>query len=110
MSSPTKQKGEPKFSLRIGNQTSFAASVLEPFEFAVDNGFTAFEFFPDRGYSGTGGWGEGDLSGATRRAICQTAREKNYLAQSLAGERKLRTAVQGDASGAAVFRHVSIDP
>ena len=62
--------------IRIGNQTSFAASVLEPFEFAVANGFTAFEFFPDRCYSGVGGWDEMDLSGDTRRAICRTARDK----------------------------------
>ena len=68
MSSRPKQKHEPKFSLHIGNQTSFAASVLEPFEFAVANGFTAFEFFPDRGYSGVGGWDEGDLSGDTRQS------------------------------------------
>ncbi len=74
MSSRPKQKHEPKFSLHIGNQTSFAASVLEPFEFAVANGFTAFEFFPDRGYSGVGGWDEGDLSGDTRQSIRRTAR------------------------------------
>ncbi len=63
--------------MRTGNQTSFAASVLEPFEFAVANSFTAFEFFPDRGYSGVGGWDESDLSGDTRRAIGRTAHEKN---------------------------------
>ncbi len=74
MSSRPKPKREPKFSLRIGNQTSFAASVLEPFEFAVANGFTAFEFFPDRGYSGIGGWDEGDVSGDTRQSISRTAR------------------------------------
>ncbi len=41
-----------KETFRIGNQTSFAAaSPLEPFDFALANGFTAFEFFPDRGFS-----------------------------------------------------------
>ena len=63
-------------AIRIGNQTSFATSVLEPFEFAVANGFAAFEFFPDCGFSGTGGWHENDLSDATRRSIRQTALEK----------------------------------
>ena len=70
------EAGRKRRLIRIGNQTSFAAAVLEPFEFAVANGFTAFEFFPDRGFSGTGGWAEGDLSGDTRRAIGRTAREK----------------------------------
>ena len=57
-------------NIRIGNQTAFSArTVLEPFEFAMVNGFTAFEFFPDRGYSGIGGWAENDLDDATRRSI-----------------------------------------
>ncbi len=60
--------------MRIGNQTSFASSsVLEPFEFAVARGFDAFEFFPDRGFSGRGGWHENDLSSATREEIRRTA-------------------------------------
>ena len=63
--------------IRIGNQTSFAASLLEPFVFAVANGFTAFEFFPDRGFSSTGGWSENDLNETMRRSIRQTAIEKN---------------------------------
>jgi sugar phosphate isomerase/epimerase len=62
--------------IRVGNQTSFAASVMEPFEFAVANGFTAFEFFPDCGFSGVGGWHENDLNDEARRAIRQTASEK----------------------------------
>ncbi len=75
MSFQPKQKSQTTFSLRIGNQTSFAAAVLEPFEFAVANGFTAFEFFPDRGFSGTGGWNEKDLGDATRQHIRQVALE-----------------------------------
>ncbi|MBI5388216.1 MAG: sugar phosphate isomerase/epimerase [Verrucomicrobia bacterium] len=62
--------------VKIGNQTSFAAAVLEPFEFAVANGFAAFEFFPDRGFSG-GGWHECELDGETRRFIRQTASDRN---------------------------------
>ena len=50
---------------------------MEPFEFAVANGFTAFEFFPDQGLSGVGGWHENDLSDAARRPIRRTATEKN---------------------------------
>ena len=63
--------------IRIGNQTSFAAAVLQPFEFAVANEFTAFEFFPDQGFSGVGGWHENDLNDAARRSIRQKAVEKN---------------------------------
>jgi len=62
--------------IRIGNQTSFAAPLMEPFEFAVANGFTAFEFFPDRGFSGADGWHERDLDASARRDIRQTASEK----------------------------------
>ncbi|WP_193214312.1 sugar phosphate isomerase/epimerase family protein [Luteolibacter marinus] len=60
--------------IRIGNQTAYSAgSVLEPFEFAVAHGFQAFEFFPDRGFSGTGGWAEDDLDPETRQRIRETA-------------------------------------
>lgn len=60
--------------IRIGNQTAFSArSVMEPFEFAVQQGFTAFEFFPDRGPAGAGGWVENDLVDSARRWIWQTA-------------------------------------
>jgi sugar phosphate isomerase/epimerase len=60
--------------LRIGNQTSFAAALyLEPFEFAVKHGFNAFEFFPDRGFTGAGGWDEREVDASTRRLIRQTA-------------------------------------
>jgi len=63
-------------AFRIGNQTAFSArSVLEPFEFALANRFTAFEFFPDRGPAGVGGWAEQDLDDTTRRWIRQTARD-----------------------------------
>ena len=43
--------------IRIGNQTAFSAlTPLEPFEYAVQNGFTAFEWFPDKKETGEG-WG-----------------------------------------------------
>jgi sugar phosphate isomerase/epimerase len=64
--------------LRIGNQTAFSAgSILEPFEFALANDFTAFEFFPDRGPTGVGGWQEGDLDAATRQHIRRAALEQD---------------------------------
>jgi sugar phosphate isomerase/epimerase len=64
-------------NIRIGNQTAFSArSVLEPFEFALANGFTAFEFFPDRGCTGACGWAEQELNQEARHWIRQTAKEK----------------------------------
>jgi len=43
----------------IGNQSAFSATrLLEPFEYAVANGFNAFEWFPDkRLFGGMGGTG-----------------------------------------------------
>ena len=61
-------------NIRIGNQTAHSArSLMEPFEFALASGFSAFEFFPDRGHDGIGGWAEGDLGPSTRAWIRQTA-------------------------------------
>lgn len=63
--------GPPR--IRIGNQTSFAAATpTEPFEYAVANGFDAFEWFPDPKPDGAG-WDVGDLDLPTRRAIHATA-------------------------------------
>ena len=65
-------------NIRIGNQTAFSArSVLEPFEFAIAQGFTAFEFFPDRGYLGVGGWAENDLAASERLNIRRLAEEND---------------------------------
>jgi sugar phosphate isomerase/epimerase len=64
--------------IRIGNQTAYSAgTVMEPFEFALANGFTAFEFFPDRGYLGVGGWEEEDLHASARQNIRRLAREND---------------------------------
>jgi phosphoglucan,water dikinase len=61
--------------ISIGNQTSFAAATpLEPFAYAVTNGFDAFEWFPDK--KPEGGWDEGDLDKARRREIRETARQR----------------------------------
>ena len=44
--------------IQIGNQTAFsAATPIEPFEYAVANGFDAFEWFPDKKPTGAG-WDE----------------------------------------------------
>lgn len=61
--------------IRIGNQTAFAASTLMlPFEYAVANGFNAFEWFPDRHESGEG-WDASDIDAGTRSYIKDTARQ-----------------------------------
>src|SRR5512136_1122310 len=61
--------------LRIGNQTSFAASrVTEPFEFALASGFEAFEWFPDKRESGQG-WTEEDLPKDRRAWIRREAKQ-----------------------------------
>ena len=61
-------------NVRIGNQTAFAAkSSLEPFEFALEQGFEVFEFFPDRGPAGTAGWDERGMSLDEREYIRRAA-------------------------------------
>ena len=57
----------------IGNQTAFSAATLtEPFEYAVAHGFDAFEWFPDKQASGAG-WDAKDLDESLRRNIRATA-------------------------------------
>jgi len=59
--------------VRIGNQTALSSySVMQPFEYAVANGFDAFEWFPDKNESGAG-WDESDISKETRLLIRNTA-------------------------------------
>ncbi|PWU10998.1 MAG: hypothetical protein C5B50_24290 [Verrucomicrobia bacterium] len=63
-------------TIRIGNQTScWAASPMEPFDYAVANRFDAFEWFPDK-KPGVG-WDETDLSETQRRTIRETARVRD---------------------------------
>jgi len=58
----------------IGNQTSHAAATaVEPFAYALANGFDAFEWFPDKKPSGAG-WEECDLTLEQRQAIREAAR------------------------------------
>jgi sugar phosphate isomerase/epimerase len=61
--------------IRIGNQTAFTAlTPTQPFEFAMKNGFDAFEWFPDKKEWGAG-WEESDLGAKTRRYIKRAALE-----------------------------------
>lgn len=62
-------------SFRIGNQSAFSASPLtRPFDFAVSNGFEAFEWFPDKRSDGAG-WLAADLDAATRLELRNRARD-----------------------------------
>lgn len=59
--------------IRIGNQSAFSSStVIQPFEYAVAEGFDAFEWFPDKRESGAG-WAESDISKEQRDFIKKTA-------------------------------------
>jgi sugar phosphate isomerase/epimerase len=63
---------EEKRRIRIGNQTAyFAGSPVDPFVYAVENGFDAFEWFPDR--RDDSGWSEEDIGHDTRAWIAKTA-------------------------------------
>ncbi len=62
---------------RIGNQTAFSAIPLTaPFEYAVENGFDAFEWFPDKKESGAG-WSETDIPKEIREHVRETAVDRN---------------------------------
>jgi sugar phosphate isomerase/epimerase len=69
--------------VRIGNQTSaWSSAPLEPFHFALEHGFDAFEWFADKKEDpryGTRGWDEGDMDGALRRSIRAAGQEHNLL-------------------------------
>ena len=64
---------KPRIS--VGNQTAYsAATIVQPFEFAVDNGFDAFEWFPDKKTTGEG-WTVDDIPKEMRARIRQTAED-----------------------------------
>jgi phosphoglucan,water dikinase len=63
--------------IAIGNQTSVsAASATEPFWYAVENQFEAFEWFPDKKLDGAG-WAEADLNPENRVQIRETAQAQH---------------------------------
>src|SRR5271166_1789432 len=53
-------------SIRIGNQTSSQVPARLPFDFALRNGFDAFEWFSDKGRAG---WCEADMDAEMRREL-----------------------------------------
>ena len=59
--------------IRIGNQTAIScADPLEPFQFALQQGFDAFEWFADKKEHADGsvaGWDEADMDAAERATI-----------------------------------------
>jgi phosphoglucan,water dikinase len=55
----------------IGSQTSCWVAPILPFDYAIANGFDAFEWFPDKKFDA--GWDESDLSESQRRSIRETA-------------------------------------
>src|SRR5262245_31584302 len=59
--------------IRIGNQTAFsAASLRDPFDYALANRFDAFEWFPDKKPWGAG-WDENNLDASARAEIRNVA-------------------------------------
>src|SRR5215468_10945820 len=63
-------------SIRIGNQTNSNVPARLPYEFAVRQGFDAFEWFSDKGRSG---WCEDDTPPAQRAELLRAAREAGIL-------------------------------
>ena len=65
----------PRLSLRIGNQSAFSASPWTlPFDFAVQHGFDAFEWFPDKKPDGAG-FAVCDVTAAQRHELRGRARD-----------------------------------
>jgi sugar phosphate isomerase/epimerase len=56
----------------IGNQTAFSAPVADPFAFALEHHFDAFEFFPDGGPAGRG-WSAEDITLDQRASFREAA-------------------------------------
>lgn len=67
--------------IRIGNQTSVSCSdLMEPFTFALEQGFDVFEWFADKKWDVDGssrGWDESDIDSAARNWIRDTGRERS---------------------------------
>ena len=69
--------------IRIGNQTAWSApNPLDPFHFALNNGFDAFEWFSDKKIDERGisrGWEESDFNAQTRSEIKKLGRDRGML-------------------------------
>ena len=89
--------------IKIGNQSAFSARTpLQPFEYAVANGFDAFEWFPDKKDSGSG-WDEKDLDIETRSYIKDTAKKHNI---TLSVHASLQGNPPGEKSSEILFGNV----
>jgi sugar phosphate isomerase/epimerase len=61
--------------IRVGNQSAYSAHPLTlPFEFAIQKGFDAFEWFPDKRGDGAG-WVASDLGPPQRQTLRKQARD-----------------------------------
>jgi sugar phosphate isomerase/epimerase len=65
---------DPRFC--IGNQTAYFVPPLQPFSFAVEHGFEAFELFPDTGPDQRG-WCAEDLDAQARATMGAAAQQHN---------------------------------
>src|ERR1700750_2908800 len=69
--------------IRIGNQSAQSAqNIWAPFDYAVANGFDAFEWFSDKKThpgGGVSGWDENDLDGGARGHIRYRAGQAGML-------------------------------
>jgi sugar phosphate isomerase/epimerase len=69
--------------IRIGNQTAVSsASLTGPFEFALQHGFDAFEWFEDKKTYADGrraGWDAADLDGPARAELREAGRAHDVL-------------------------------
>jgi len=69
--------------IRIGNQTANSASrPTEPFDFALANGFDAFEWFSDKKIDNNGnshGWEESDFNEAQRAELRRIGKERDIF-------------------------------
>ncbi len=68
----------------IGNQTAFSAPVADPFGFALDHDFAAFEFFPGGGPRGQG-WAAEDVTAPERARFGAAARTQGLRLSVHAG-------------------------
>jgi sugar phosphate isomerase/epimerase len=69
--------------IRIGNQTAISsADCMEPFDYALRQGFDAFEWFADKKVNADGtvaGWDESDMNAAARAWIRETGEARDVL-------------------------------
>jgi len=70
-------------NIRIGNQTVYmAATPIDPFVYAVENSFDAFEWFPDKKETGAG-WAASDIDDAMRRYIRETGGAETIFSEQI---------------------------